>query len=130
MENTFVISGLVRKRAELSGMVRALDRRKAALKVQLTHIDQSLVIFGYDSSPSDIRPVLPFKRRFKKRELPTLVRQFAADGVTNREIALAVIAHKGWDAEDRDLIAKITYSVKAAKSWISRVRRDRKCVTN
>jgi hypothetical protein len=124
MENTFVISGLVRKRAELSGMVRALDRRKATLKAQLTHIDQSLVIFGYDSSPSDIKPVLPFKRRFKRRELPTLVRQFAAEGVTNREIALAVIAHKGWDTEDRDLVAKITGSVKAAKSWISRNKRS------
>lgn len=123
MGNIIIISGLVRKRAELSGMVRALDKRKAALKAQLEHIDQSLVIFGYDSSPSDIKPVLPFKRRFKKRELPTLVRQFAAEGVTNREIALAVIAHKGWDVEDRDLVAKVTYCVKAAKNWISRVRR-------
>lgn len=123
MAETHVISALVAKRAELSGLMLDLDRRKAALRSQINHIDHSLAIFGYKDPPRAIKPVVPKVYRFERRELPRLMRQFAPESVTNRDAALAIIAHKGWNAEDRDLVAKVTESVKSAKNWASRKRR-------
>lgn len=123
MAETHVISALVAKRAELSGLMLDLDRRKAALRSQLNHIDHSLAIFGYKDPPKDIRPVVPKVYRFERRELPRLMRQFAPGGVANRDAALAIIAHKGWNVDDRDLVAKVSDSVKSAKNWASRKRR-------
>lgn len=115
MSETHVISALITKRAELSGMMIDLDRRKAALKSQLNHIHHSLAIFGYKDAPKVYR--------FERRELPRLMKQFAVDGLTNPDIAAAIIAHKGWNVDDRDLVAKVTDSVKSAKNWASRKRR-------
>jgi hypothetical protein len=123
MGETHVISALVAKRAELTGMMLDLDRRKAALKSQVRHIDHSLAIFGYRDAPRDIRPVVPKAYRFERRELPRLMRQFALPGVENRDVALAIIVHKGWDACDRDLVAKVADSVKSAKNYVSRKAR-------
>jgi hypothetical protein len=123
MSETHVISALVAKRAELTGMMLDLDRRKAALKSQVRHIDHSLAIFGYRDAPRDIRPVVQKVYRFERRELPRLMRQFALTGVENRDVALAIIVHKGWDASDRDLVAKVADSVKSAKNYVSRKAR-------
>lgn len=121
MAETHVITALVAKRAELSGQMMDLDRRKSTLKTQINHIDQSLAIFGYKREPRDIRPIIPKKRRFKKLELPRLMRQFTHG--TNRDIALAIIAFKGWDIGDTDLIANVADSVKSAKNWANRKAR-------
>jgi hypothetical protein len=123
MGETHVISALIAKRAELTGMMLGLDRRKAALKSQVRHIDHSLAIFGYRDAPRDIRPVVPKVFRFERRELPRLMRQFALAGVENRDAALAIIAHKGWDASDRELVTKVADSVKSAKNYSSRKQR-------
>ena len=120
MAETHVLSALIAKRAELTGMMLDLDRRKAALKSQVRHIDHSLAIFGYSDPPRGIRPVVPKVYRFERRELPRLMRQFALAGVENRDVALAIIAHKGWDADDRELVAKVADSVKSAKNYTSR----------
>lgn len=123
MAETHVISALVAKRAELSGQMLDLDRRKAALRSQINHIDHSLAIFGYKDPPRAIKPVQPKVYRFERRELPRLMRQFAPEGIPNRDAARAIIVHKGWNVEDRDLIAKVAESVKSAKNWASRKRR-------
>ena len=125
MAETHVLSALIAKRAELAGMMLDLDRRKAALKSQVRHIDHSLAIFGYRDAPRDIRPVVPKVYRFERRELPRLMRRFATEGVTNRDAALAMIAFKGWDAEDRELVAKVADSVKSAKNYVSRKTRGK-----
>ena len=52
-----------------------------------------------------------------------LLRRF--EGGTNRDIALLIIEHKGWDAEDRELVAKIADSVKSAKQYRARMDRTR-----
>lgn len=124
MSETHVISALVTKRAELSGMMLDHDRRKAALRAQMNHIDHSLAIFGYKDPPRAIRPIPPKVYRFERRELPRLMRQFALPGVENRDVAMAIIANKGWDVGDRDLVAKVADSVKSAKNWISRKTRQ------
>lgn len=117
------ISALVSKRAELDGMRRALRQKGAYLKDQIAHIDHVLVIFGYKGSPEAIKPKQHKVYRFKRRELSMLIRQY--EGGTNRDIALRIINHKGWDAEDRELVAKIADGVKSAKQYRARMARSR-----
>lgn len=125
MSQTHVISALIAKRAELSGKLVDLDRQKAALRAQLVHVDHTLAIFGYGDPPRDIPPVRPKTYLFKRRELAIFVRELARDGakLTNREAALALIARKGWDASDAELVRKVTEGVKSAKNWQSRATR-------
>jgi hypothetical protein len=123
MGEPHVISALVTKRAELDGMRRALRQKGAYLKDQIAHIDHVLVIFGYKGLPQAIKPKQHKVYRFKRRELSMLIRQY--EGGTNRDIALRIIEHKGWDADDRELVAKIADSVKSAKQYRARMARCR-----
>lgn len=52
-----------------------------------------------------------------------LVRQY--EGGSNRDIALRIIGPKGWNAEDRELVAKIAVSVKSAKQYRTRMAKRR-----
>lgn len=117
MSETHVISALVTKRAELSGMMVDLDRRRAALKAKMNYIDHSLAIFGYRDPPRAIKPKAVKVYRFERRELAQLMRMYALEGVTNPDAARGIAKHKGWDADDRELIAKVADSVKNAKNW-------------
>jgi hypothetical protein len=123
MSETHVISALIAKRAELSGQMAALDKQKAALRLLINHIDHSLAIFGYKDPPRAIKPVLSKNFIFERRELPVLMRRFAVDGVNNRQIAEMICAHKGWDAGDLEVVARVRASVKGAKNWTSRKAR-------
>lgn len=125
MSDPHVISALVRKRAELAGKAIDLDRQKAKLRAEIRHIDHALAIFGYGDPPRKIAPVRPKVYRFKRRELAIFVRELARDGMTltNREAALRLIAAKGWNADDAELVRAVTESVKSAKNWQNRSER-------
>jgi hypothetical protein len=88
-------------------MMLDLDWRKAALKSQVRHIDHSLAIFGYGDAQRVIRPVVPKAYRIERRELPRLMQRFALAGVAKRDVALASIAHKGWNAGAGTLATEI-----------------------
>jgi hypothetical protein len=122
MTQSHAISALVAKRAELSGKSLDQDRQKAELKAQISHIDHTLAIFGYRDPPRDIKPVRPVVYRFERRELPLFLMDMQREGMklSNRDAALRLIAAKGWDAADLDLVRKVTESVKSAKNWQGR----------
>jgi hypothetical protein len=119
MGQPLVIYALIAKRAELSGQVLDLERQKAALEDQLSHIDNALAIFGYTKPPRDIKPKVTAVRQFKRNELARLLRRDSGQG-TNREIALRIMVAKGLDTADSALVAKVTDSVKGAKNWARR----------
>ena len=123
MSETHVISALIAKRAELSGQMAALDKQKAALKLMVNHIDHSLAIFGYKDPPKAIKPLMPKNFIFERRELPALMRRFAVDGLNNRQVAEMICEHKGWNASDLEVVARVRASVKGAKNWTSRKAR-------
>lgn len=120
MGEPHVISALVRKRAYLAG--KALDAagdRLSAVRADLACVDRVLVLFGYQDDPNAIPPRRKHVYRFKRRELPRLIRQIEADGLqrTYRETTLAVMALKGMDASNRRLVAVIYQSVKSQYGW-------------
>tara|TARA_R110002110_G_scaffold37601_5_gene124046 strand:+ start:1995 stop:2426 length:432 start_codon:yes stop_codon:yes gene_type:complete len=120
---TAVLHSRFRTAIGLDGQSIALDKQKARLRADIRHIDNALAIFGYRDSPRAIRPKQAKTYRFKRRELSILLRQYE-DG-TNRDIALRIIEHKGWDADDRELVAKIADSVKSAKQYRARMMKCR-----
>ncbi|WP_327625396.1 hypothetical protein [Aurantimonas sp. A3-2-R12] len=123
MGEPHVISALVAKRAELDGQSIAFDKQKAKIRADIRHIDNALAIFGYRDPPRAIKPKQHKTYRFKRRELSMLIREY--EGGTNRDVALRIIQRKDWDAEDRELVAKISDSVKSAKQYQARMARCR-----
>ncbi|TGP57237.1 hypothetical protein EN873_03865 [bacterium M00.F.Ca.ET.230.01.1.1] len=122
MGEPHVISALVAKRAEIAGQIIDIDRQRASLAHQLAYIDHTLAIFAYAGNPADIKPKRKHVYRFKRRELPRLMREIEAEGVklTYRETAIWIIEAKGWDATNGALVAKIIECVKSQKSWVRR----------
>ncbi|TGS45196.1 MULTISPECIES: hypothetical protein [unclassified Mesorhizobium] len=122
MGEPHVISALVAKRAELAGQVLDLDRQRSSLIDQIAYIDHTLAIFAYDANPEDIKPKRKHVYRFKRRELPRLMREIEAGGVklTYRGTALRIIEAKGWDTANGALVAKVIECVKSQKSWARR----------
>ena len=55
---------------------------------------------------------------FKRRELAMFVHELGREGLTltNRDAALRMIAAKGWDAADLDLVRRVTEAIKSAKT--------------
>ena len=55
-----------------------------------------MAAFGYEGSPSDIKPKRANANRFRRMELPLFVRKIDADGIkrSSRDIALRIMARK------------------------------------
>jgi hypothetical protein len=114
MGKTFVLSGLIRKRAELAGRLLDLERERVIIEAQMGDVDRALAIFGYGDNPGDIKPKRSNARLFKRMELSRSIHRIDADGVTrsHREVAVRLMTAKDMDLTDRRLVAKVVQSVR------------------
>jgi hypothetical protein len=125
MSEPHVISALVAKRAEIAGMIHDLDLKRAALAVDLEHVDRVLMMYGYKGL-RQIRAKKPLAPPlFARREVPLYLRELERTGVTKgvREIALALIERRGWDAGDNALVKKAIEAVRSARKALARQAR-------
>ena len=102
-----VISGLVRKRAEIAGRIVQLQK-------DLRHIDGALVVLGYDN-PKEIEAINPARREplFRAGELMRLVGDAMREGHTQpHQVALYVMARRGMDTADKPTLIRVRSSVK------------------
>ncbi len=123
MNDPHVITALVSKRSELAGGLIKLDKQRAAIKSRLSHVDQTLKMFGYQDNPNQIAPRCRYVRLFKRGELHHIVAEImrkAQSSMPNKEIAAMVIRMKGWDSSDTDLLDRVTQSVKPSRRSIDR----------
>jgi hypothetical protein len=69
--NTFVISGLIAKRAELSGEIIEAEKRIARLRADLDSLDATIRLFDPSIAPKAIRPRVKrtAPQRFRTGEL-------------------------------------------------------------
>ncbi len=121
MENDHVISGLVRKRAELAGELEKLDARRAAIKAHIANIDAVLRLFLYQGDPAQIKPKRKRNWMFRRGELQRMVidiERAAASPLHKDDIALEVMNRKGW-AHDPDLLETIGNKVKDVRKRLS-----------
>ena len=112
-----VISGLLRKRADLLGEAERLRDRTAEIRNDLDALDRTLGSLGYKG---DLDAQMPRQKRqvlFGQGEMSrALLRELRdADGpLTSRELAQSILALKGDDVRDRKLVSEVTRRVSKA----------------
>lgn len=117
MGDTFIISGLTSKRAELSGIIADLEKRAAQHRADLVHIDAVLRLYG-ENEPESIAPKAVRRRNdwFKPGELARMVLDIlrvASAPLTSREIAAQVMERRGLDPADArtvHLVGKLVHN--------------------
>lgn len=97
MSNSFVISGLTEKRAELSGEIREAEKRLDRLRADLDSLDATIRLFDPTIAPKAIKPRVKrtSTQQFRSGELTraTLsVLRMADRPLSVREIAAEVAA--------------------------------------
>jgi hypothetical protein len=101
-----VVSGLIEKRRELTGIIDQMQRQLDQYRADLVHIDGTLRVLASDLDPETIRPKRAYRRNryFARNELSRLclgVLRTAADELLSAdEIARRVIAAKGFGIGD------------------------------
>ena len=127
MADPHVITALVKKRSELSGELRKLDRQCSDLRRRLSYVDHALKEFGYGSDPNSI----PIRRKhgpklFKNGHLRRMVydiRRERPDLAITMDIAAEVMCRMGWDGSDAVLLSEVADKVEAVRKAIGRQRR-------
>ena len=122
MATSPVIHALKRKRAVISGELYKAEARCAAMRQHLAALDQTLKLMGYEGDPKDIRPVKTRQFLFRKGELPRAIMdiQRTANGpLTDDELTGRVMALKGLDADNGELVCMVLAKVKAARKRLA-----------
>jgi hypothetical protein len=120
MSTSAVINSPRRKRAEVSGMIRDLERRAHAMRRDLAHIDATLKMFDANAEPRTIKPLRPYRPRnrlFAPKELSvrvmTALREAENGGAMLKGIAEQIMADKGLDAAGRTIRGVVAIALKA-----------------
>jgi hypothetical protein len=119
MTNSFVISGLVEKRAELSGEIGAAEKRIARLHADLASLDATIRLFDPTIAPKAIKPRVKrtAPQRFRTGELTratlTVLRK-ADRPLSVREIAAEVAAECHMDMTTIPASKVVIANVRAA----------------
>jgi hypothetical protein len=105
MADTFVISGLRRRRAHLAGQVEAAQRALSKQRESLATLDAVIRLFEPQSNPELIAAIRPTSRRslyFKRNEHRRLCLMALRDGarpLSCRQVAEYAMAAKGLNPE-------------------------------
>ena len=135
MGDTFVISGLRKKRAELSGELIAAEKRVLQLRADLDCLDGAIRLFDPTAEPHKLRPMLRRRepglipRGQCSRAILDMLRR-AESPMTAREISVQLAADYRIDASNTGamnaLIAKVRNTLLHQKGLDSDLRGDTK----
>ena len=105
MASSLVISGLLKKRAELLGSIAEAEERLAARRESLRALDTSILLFDPDAC-LEVHPYRPRPNQAKGGSVSRLVLGFMRDAegpVTLAEVTAHVMAHRRLDHGDKRL---------------------------
>lgn len=122
----YMVTGLVKKRAELAGEIEAGHNRLRELVNQLEHLDATLRIVAPDMEveairPKAFRPPDDWSKRGQMSRLVLSILRTSKEPLTTREIAAQMLLERAMDAEDQKMLRTMTKRVGAAL----REQRDR-----
>ena len=111
----YVVSGLVKRRAELAGEADALKGRLAQIGADLGHLDATIRLFDPDFDLAAIRPrrvraADTAKRGEMSRSVLGVLRE-AAGPMTTASVVEAVMTASGTDGQDRKAAARMANRV-------------------
>jgi len=108
----YVLAGLTKRRAELTGEADALKTRLAQIGVDVAHLDAVIRQFDPDYDLGSIRAKRPrgpdVARRGEMTRFVLGVLRDAAEPVPTSDIAARLMTEKGMDGQDRKLVERIT----------------------
>lgn len=116
MAETHVLSGLIAKRAELSGQVETLQREMRALVLAIDHIDATIRVFDPNADLEDIKPKLPPRHSAFRGEVTRLVLialRKSEKPLPVSEITLHVALGRGLSGEDKPFLRVLSRRVGA-----------------
>jgi len=116
----YVLVGLTKRRAELTGEADTLRARLAQIGVDVSHLDAVIRQFDPDYNLGSIRPKRPrgpdvAGRGEMSRFILGVLRE-ATEPVTTQEVARRLMTERGQDMEDRRLVAQTMKRVGMALS--------------
>ena len=96
MENEHVLSGLIRKRAEVAGELEAAQQRVRQLIIDIDNVDTTIRLFAPDIDLEEIRPKpLPPRHAAFKGEISRAIMDAlrgTGEALTTKDITLRVMA--------------------------------------
>jgi len=115
----YMITGLVKRRAEIAGELRDAHDRVAKLAQDLAALDAALAVVAPDMEveairPRMFRPPADWANRGQMSRLVLVILRQARDPLTTSEIAAQMILERGLDAGDRKLLPLMVRRVGSA----------------
>jgi hypothetical protein len=108
----YVLAGLTKRRAELTGEGDALRLRLAKIATDLGHLDAVIQQFDPDYDLGSIRSKRPrgpdVARRGEMTRFVLGVLRDAAEPVPTSDLAARLMTERGMDGQDRKLVERIT----------------------
>lgn len=115
-----LISGLIKKRAEVAGQHKAALKVVDAIKDDLASIDRTLVLCGYEDNPEKIEPRGKYKQMFGRSELKRLVIACLKEGQKDDDAVVTYIAQKKeWDLDRhglKDLLTRVRHALQRMRN--------------
>ena len=115
----YMVTGLVKKRAELAGELSATHDRLRELVDQLEHLDATLRIVAPDVEveairPKAFRPPDDWSKRGQMSRLVLSILRQSKEPLTSREIAAQMLLERAMSPDDARMLRTMTKRVGAA----------------
>ena len=117
--NAFVLSGLVKRRAQLAGDIENTHEALRKMVLDLESLDATIVQFDPDFQvetikPKAFRPPKDWSNRGQMSRIILSVSRQAAEPLTTRDIALQLLIERALDKSDQRLLRLMTKRVGVA----------------
>ncbi len=124
----YVVTGLAKRRAELTGEIESTHDRLRQMVQDLEHLDATILQFDPDYEieaikPKAFRPPKDWSRRGEMTRIILSILRQAAEPLTARDIALQLLVERALDKSDQKLLRLMTkrwrFGYSAKKAWQS-----------
>jgi len=117
--NAFVVSGLIKRRAELAGDIERAHEVLRKMVLDLENLDATIVQFEPDFrvetiKPKAFRPPKDWSNRGQMSRIVLSILRQAAEPLTSRDIALELLVERALDKNDQRLLRLMTKRVAVA----------------
>ncbi len=115
----YVLTGLVKRRAALTGEVEALHTKLKALLADLESLDATILQFDPSHrveaiKPRAVRPPADWANRGQMSRIVLNILRQAAEPMTSRDVALELLVARAMDKSDQKLLRLMTKRVGVA----------------
>lgn len=115
----YVVTGLVKRRAELAGEIEATHERLRLMVTDLENLDATIVQFAPDIraetiKPKAFRPPQDWANRGQMSRIVLSILRQASEPLTTRDIALQMLVERALDKSDQRLLRLMTKRVGVA----------------